>query len=274
MRALPWIALVVIVLLVGGVAFAGGGTPARKPPEWLTERLVAHRGLWVDGATRPENSLPAFEAAIEAGRAIELDVHRTSDGVTVVVHDDDLERMTREAGFVADMSLDQIRERRLLGGKETIPTFAEVLELVDGRVPVFVEIKNEGEVGALEDDVAEQLTAYDGEAAVMSFNPFSLARVAEVAPDIPRGQLASAFRGEDLAWYEKLLLRNMLMNWTSKPDFIAYDIEEFPSFAVQLQVWRGRPLFGWTIDDPDELAFAQQYCDGFICNPGALMYVD
>jgi glycerophosphoryl diester phosphodiesterase len=270
MRKLSWIALVVVIVLIGGFAFATGGTPAREPAGWLTGRLVAHRGIWIDGATRPENSLVAFAEAIDNDRAIELDVHSTSDGVTVVVHDDDLERMTREPGSVAELTVDELKDRRLLGGDETIPTFAEVLELVDGRVPVFVEIKNEGEIGALEDDVAAQLLSYDGEACVMSFNPYSLARVAEGAPDIPRGQLASAFEGEDLAWYEKLLLRNMMMNWTSKPDFIAYDIEEFPSLAVQLQVWRGRPLFGWTIDDPDELAFAQQYCDGFICNPGAL----
>jgi len=118
--------------------------------------------------------------------------------------------------------------------------------------------------------VAEQLSAYEGEAAVMSFNPFSLARVAKAAPEVPRGQLASALVGEDLAWYEKLLLRNLLLNFTSTPDFIAYDIEELPSLATTLQRWRGRPLLGWTITDADELARAEAYADGFICDPGAL----
>lgn len=270
MRTLSWIALVVVIVFIGGFAFATGGTPARKPPAWLTERHVAHRGLWVDGATRPENSLAAFDAAAEAGYAIELDAQLTSDGVVVVIHNADVSEMTGAEGLVSEMTLAEIQDLRLLGGEERIPTLKEALQRIDGRVPVFVEIKNPGDVGLLEDDVADLLSSYSGEACVMSFNPYSLSRVAETAPDITRGQLSSAFVGEDLAWYEKLLLRNMMMNWTSKPDFIAYDIEELPSLAVTLQKWRGRPIFGWTIDDPDELAFAQKYCDGFICNPGAL----
>jgi glycerophosphoryl diester phosphodiesterase len=258
------------LVLLAVYAFATGAFYSPKAPGWLTEQRIAHRGLWTEDPEAPENSLAAFEAAAEAGYAIELDAQRSADGVTVVIHDYNLEEMTGEDAMVADTQSAVITKLRLLGGDETVPTLAEVLELVDGRVPVFVEIKNEGEIGALEDDVAGQLVAYDGEAAVMSFNPFSLARMAEQAPAIPRGQLSSAFEGEDLAWYEKSLLRNLLMNWTSKPDFIAYDIEELPTFGTRLQKLRGRPLLAWTIDDADELARAEKYADGFICNPGVL----
>ncbi|MGB4580257.1 MAG: glycerophosphodiester phosphodiesterase family protein [Coriobacteriia bacterium] len=270
MRSAAWIALVVIVVLIGGYAFATGGSPRREAPVWLIAQRVSHRGMWADGSARPENSLAAFEAAAAAGFAVELDVHSSADGVTVVVHDSELERMTGADVLVEDLTLDELKELRLLGGVERIPTLEEALALVDGRVPVFVEIKNEGEVGALEDDVAAQLTAYSGDACVMSFNPYSLARVAEAEPDITRGQLASRFKGEDLPWYQKLLLANMMMNWTSKPDFIAYDIDALPCPGVTVQTWRGRPILGWTIDNADELAYAESYCDGFICNPGAL----
>ncbi|MRR12385.1 glycerophosphodiester phosphodiesterase [bacterium] len=259
-----------VVVLMGLFAFATGAFSSPSAPAWLTAQKIAHRGLWTDGPAAPENSLAAFDAAAEAGYAVELDAQRSADGVTVVIHDYNLKEMTGEDAMVADTQSAVIAKLRLLGGDETVPTLAEALDLIDGRVPVFVEIKNEGEVGALEDDVAEQLSAYDGEAAVMSFNPFSLARVAEAAPEIPRGQLASAFAGEDLAWYEKLLLRNLLLNFQSKPDFIAYDIEELPSLGTRLQQWRRRPLLGWTIDDADELERAEAYADGFICNPGAL----
>ncbi|MHB8761959.1 MAG: glycerophosphodiester phosphodiesterase family protein [Coriobacteriia bacterium] len=261
---------VAAVVLLAAFAFATGGKPNRDAPAWLTAQKIAHRGLWTDGPIAPENSLAAFEAAAEAGFAVELDVQLTGDGIPVVIHDDDLERMTGKPGLVSESPLEDLQERQLFGGDERIPTLAEALELIDGRVPVLVEIKNPGDVGALEDDVAEQLSAYEGEAAVMSFNPFSLARVAKAAPEVPRGQLASALVGEDLAWYEKLLLRNLLLNFTSTPDFIAYDIEELPSLATTLQRWRGRPLLGWTITDADELARAEAYADGFICDPGAL----
>lgn len=263
-------AVVLIVLLVGAFAFASGGSPGREPAGWLTGRAIAHRGAWADGMARPENSLAAFDAAAASGYAVELDAQSSLEGVTVVIHDEDLERMTGEPGLVAETSLADLQKMRLLGGEETIPTLAEALEIIDGRVPVFVEIKNPGEVGVLEDDVARQLSAYEGEAAVMSFNPYSLARVAATAPEIPRGQLSSAFKGEDLAWYEVFLLRNLLMNWTSKPDFIAYDLAELPSLRTTLQRWRGRPLLGWTAKTEAERIAAEAICDAVICNPGAL----
>ncbi|MHB1341906.1 MAG: glycerophosphodiester phosphodiesterase family protein [Coriobacteriia bacterium] len=264
------IAAVLAVALLGGFAFATGGTPAREPASWITERAIAHRGEWTDGPEAPENSLAAFDAAASHGYAVELDVQSSSDGVTVILHDEELETMTGASGLVSDTTLAELQELRLLGGEETIPTLKEALDLIDGRVPVFVEIKNPGDVGELEDDVAAQLTAYSGEACVMSFNPYSLARVAASAPEIPRGQLSSRFEGEDLAWYEKFLLRNLLMNWTSKPDFVAYDLAELPSRTTTLQRLRGRPLLGWTAETQAERTAAEAICDAVICDPEAL----
>lgn len=270
MRTALWAVPVAVAVLAGGLTIASGGIPARKAPAWLTTRKIAHRGYWADGFEAPENSVPAFERAAKANYAIELDVQLTSDGEIVVVHDEDLQALTGAPGKVSEMTLAQIKQRRLLDGEFTVPTLAEVLRAVHGRVPIFVEIKNDGDIGKLEDGVASQLAEYDGDSAVMSFNPYSLARVAESAPDIPRGQLASAFRDEDLAGIKKLLLRNMLMNWKSRPDFIAYDIGELPTFPCDVQKRLGRPLIGWTIDDEQELEYAKRYCDGFICNPDAL----
>jgi glycerophosphoryl diester phosphodiesterase len=261
---------IAIVVLAVAYALATGGVPSRKPAAWLTAQSIAHRGEWSKGPARPENSLAAFDAAARHGFAVELDVQYSADRVPVVIHDEELERMTGEPGRVAELSLDEIASRRLLGGEERIPTLAEALAVIDGRVPVFVEVKNEGEVGPLEDDVALQLAAYDGEAAVMSFNPFSLARVAKGAPEIPRGQLSSAFEGEDLAFYEVFLLRNLLMNWKSRPDFIAYDLAELPSLGTRIQIWRGRPLLGWTATSESERVAGLTLCDAVICDPEAL----
>lgn len=262
--------IVLAVLLLGGFAFATGGKPSREAPGWLNDAPIAHRGLWTEGPEAPENSLAAFEAAVALGNPVELDVQRTADGITVVIHDYNLKAMTGVDAGVADTEFAEVRKLRLLGGDEMVPTLEEALATIDGRVPVFVEIKNEGEVGELEDAVAAQLSAYDGEACVMSFNPFSLARVAEAAPEIPRGQLASAFEGEDLAWYEKFLLRNLMLNFQSKPDFIAYDLAELPSLGTGLQKLRGRPLLGWTANTHAEREAAAEHVDQVICNPGAL----
>lgn len=266
-----WIALGLAVIVLGAVYwFASGGLPGREPAEWLTAQPIAHRGQWAPGPERPENSLAAFAAAAEAGNAVELDVQMTSDGSVVVFHDDELDRMTDASGLVSRTPLVKIKSFMLKGGSESAPTLEEALRTIGGRVPVFVEIKNRGEIGPLEDAVARALEDYDGDAAVMSFNPYSLARMVESAPNIPRGQLSSALRGEDLAFYEVFLLRNMLMNWKSKPDFIAYDIEELPMLGTSMQRWRGRPLLGWTAKDAASRDAAERLSDAAICDPGAL----
>lgn len=261
---------VIAVLLAMTYWFATGGIPDRKPAEWLTAQAIAHRGQWAKGADYPENSLAAFRTAAANGYAVELDVQLTADGRVVVFHDDDLKRMTGTPGLVKDTSYAEIRELHLAGGTEHIPTLYQALRRVNGRTPVFVEIKNRGDVGELEDKVAEELLDYRGKAAVISFNPYSLERVASKAPSIPRGQLSSALKGEDLAFYEVFLLRHLLMNWKSSPDFIAYDLVELPSLETRLQRRRGRPLIGWTAESAEDYTRAKGFCDAVICNPEAL----
>lgn len=266
----PVVVLVVVTVLVGLYATATGLFSTPKPPAWLGDRPIAHRGAWTDSAERPENSLEAFSKAADSAQAVELDVHRTKDGALVVIHDADLAGMTGTPGLVEEMSLTQVQQRRLLGGTEVIPTLDEALGRIDGRVPVFVEIKNEGDVGPLEDAVARQLKDYRGEVAVISFNPFSLARVAERAPELPRGQLSGSFEGEDLKWYEVFMLRQLLMNWKSRPDFIAYELKLLPSAVTTVQRWRGRPLVAWTAETPAEAERARQVADAVIANPASL----
>lgn len=270
MRKILIVSGIVLLALAAAYWFMTGGMPGRQPAEWLTARPIAHKGLWADGADRPENSLAAFAAATHAGHPIELDTQLSADGHVMVFHDYELERMTGSAGKLSEKTRAELQKLRLSGGKEPIPTLKQVFELVDGQVPVFVEVKNEGDVGELEDAVARELSAYDGRVAVMSFNPNSLARVAKSVPEIPRGQLSGEFREDDLALYKKLVLSRLMMNFTSKPDFVAYEIGGLPSAGTQLQKWRGRPLLGWTAQTEAQRERAAKYCDAVICDEGAL----
>jgi len=260
----------IVVLIFLGAAYwwatGGSGGPA---PRWLTERVFAHRGLH-DTPERPENSMAAFEAAIEAGHPIELDVHLTSDGEVIVFHDSNLNRMTGDPRDVEDVTLEERRELELARTPERIPTLSEVLAEVDGHVPVLVEIKNRDAVGPLEDILAGELAEYAGEVGVMSFNPYSLARMAEMAPEIPRGQLSGTFEGEDMPGYQVLILKNLMMNWKSEPQFVAYQIEALPSTASRVQKLHGRTLLAWTAKTPEEAVRARELADNLICDPGAL----
>lgn len=257
---------------VGALAaywLATGGIPREAAPPWITAKPVAHRGLH-DPDDRPENSLAAFGAAVESGYPIELDVHATADGVIVVIHDDTLERMTGDPRRVDQVTATQLRGLRLGRTGQRIPTLRQVLDLVAGRVPVFIEIKNRGEAGRLEDTVASELGDYTGEVAVLSFDPDSLARMAVLDPDIPRGQLSGRFEDEDLERYKKAALRHLVMDFRSRPHFIAYELDALPYAGVTLQRWRGRPILGWTAEDPEDARRARDLCDQMIADPGAL----
>jgi glycerophosphoryl diester phosphodiesterase len=127
---------------------------------------IAHRGLHQLAAGAPENSLAAFERACRAGFPIELDVRRTADGHAAVIHDEDLLRLTGQPGTVAATPAGRLGSLRLLGTAERVPLLEEVLRLVAGRVPVLVEVKNEGLPGRLEARVLEVLAGYRGQVAL------------------------------------------------------------------------------------------------------------
>ena len=141
-------------------------------------------------------------AAISHGYGIEIDVQMSSDGVPMVFHDDDLARLTDGTGPVRACSAAGLSGLRLVGTDEGIPTLAEVLGLVAGRVPLLIEVKDQhgrmGDTdGILERAIARDLVGYDGPTALMSFNPHSVMHLARLAPDIPRGIVTCAYAPED-----------------------------------------------------------------------------
>ena len=203
---------------------------------------IAHRGLWRSGGA-PENSLAAFEAACRAGYGIELDVRLSADGEAMVFHDETLERLTASAGLVEEQTTDELQALRLLGSCETVPTLAEVLAGVDGRVPLLVELKTPpGQEGLLERRVAELLQAYAGPVAALSFNADALAWLAAHAPALRRG--LNAARPEQLAGAER-----------AQADFLSVQLDLAGHDVVQ--GWRrmGEAL-AWTCRSPADLARA------------------
>ncbi|MGF1492646.1 MAG: glycerophosphodiester phosphodiesterase [Microcoleaceae cyanobacterium] len=232
--------------------------------DWISSRPIAHRGLH-NGSSIPENSLKAFEAAIAKNYPIELDIHPLADGEIAVFHDKSLKRMTGADGDISEQDSIGVKRFRLLATDQEIPLLDEAFQLVNGQVPILVELKNEGDVGQLEQNLLNKLSAYSGEYAVQSFNPFSMSWFKQNAPHIYRGQLSSDFKSEDLEWHTKFLLRNLLMNWASSPHFIAYDLRALPYPPVTLiRRFSGIPLVAWTIRNETEKAEASKYADNVI----------
>lgn len=225
----------------------------------MFSRPIAHRGLHRIDA--PENSLAAFGKAIEAGFPIEIDVRPIDDGTVVVFHDDKLTRMTDLDGYVCNMTKSDLEKVRLRNSDEHIPTFKEVLEFVDGRTPLLIEIKNDSTVGQLERDTLELLSSYKGEYAVQSFNPYSMEFFKKNAPQIPRGQLSCFFDKKDLGFFKRFVLKRLKMNKVSSPDFISYNHANLPNkYVTKTKL----PTLAWTVCSNAEMEKCLPYCDNII----------
>jgi len=222
-------------------------TEKRRGMESLLSKRYAHRGL--HNGTRAENSLSAFRAAVDAGYGIELDVRLSSDGELVVFHDDTLERVTDREGRVDSYTARELSEIRICDTGDGIPTFREVLDLVDGRVPLLVELKEDAGKYGVTEKAVEMLREYKGEYMIESFNPLALGRVRKLMPEACRGILSQSFLKEKkYRTPTHFLLQILALNVICRPHFVAFNIEHSNNTALKLvrRVF-GVPTLAWTV---------------------------
>lgn len=230
---------------------------------------IAHRALHDVADGRPENSRAAIRAAVAAGYGIEIDLQASRDGRAMVFHDYDLRRLTDESGPVAQRDAAELAGIALRGGDEGIPTLREVLALVAGRVPLLIEVKDQnGQMGPvdgrLERAAAADLAGYAGPVAVMSFNPHSVAQMARLAPDIPRGLVTCAY--DETNW--PLLRAETRARLRKIPDyddvgaaFISHQHDDLRAARVADLRGRGAVVLCWTIrsEAAEQVARAQAH---------------
>ena len=197
---------------------------------------IAHRGLHKADKSIPENSLAAFRAAVEGGYGVEFDVHITKDGHLVVFHDDDTRRMCGVNASVEELTLAQLQKLYLAGSDQRIPSLGEVLAVIDGQVPIILEIKRGGRNAELCRRVYEMLMCYKGEVCVESFDPFIVRWWYKNAPEILRGQLSGTpdKLGSGTSRLNAFLVGNCLTNFLCRPNFIAYGLCEKKPLTVRL----------------------------------------
>ena len=235
------------------------------PPGFLT-RPIAHRAYHDNAAGRPENSLAAMRAAVDAGYGIEIDLQLSSDGVAMVFHDYDLGRLTGSTGPVATRTAAELAGISLLHGTEGIPTLTQVLDVVAGRVPLLIEIKDQDgalgpNIGGLEAATAETLQGYWGPVALMSFNPHSIAAMAQLAPHLPRGLTTSAYRPDDWAPVPAAVcdtLREIPDYDRTGSCFISHEAFDLGRPRVAELKAQGAAVMCWTIRSPKAEAAARR----------------
>lgn len=219
----------------------------------------AHRGLH-NGKDAPENSLAAFEEACKAGYGIELDVQLSRDGTVMVFHDYTLIRMTGCDKKLSELDAEELTKLTLGDSDQTIPTFAEVLSLVDGRVPLLVELKGETFDTSLCAKVADMLRDYKGAYCLESFNPLLIGNMKKQMPDTFCGLLyTNVCRDKKKKSALNMALTAMALNVVAKPDFIAFNKQDRDSLPVKIttRLYKA-PKFVWTVNQQEELDTAHK----------------
>jgi glycerophosphoryl diester phosphodiesterase len=238
-------------------------------PGWLVARPIAHRGLHDASAGRIENTRAAFAAAIDGGFAMECDLQLSRDGEAMVFHDGTLDRLTGRSGRVDALDAAELADIAITGAGESIPTFADLLGLVAGRMPLVVEIKSAftGDLRLTERAVA-LAAQYDGPLCFKSFDPAIVVSLRRLCPERPRGIVAMAFldgSDERASAEQRRSLGHLLHFNESEPDFISWRVDDLPHAAPFFcRSVLGRPVMAWTVRTPEQRAMVARHADQMV----------
>lgn len=269
----PWLIVLTVVLgiiflfcLLFFIGESSHTTRARKQ-ELLKYKgkYFAHRGLYDNSTDCPENSLNAFQKAVDNGFGIELDTQLTKDKKVVIVHDASLKRNCGIDKTVQECTYEELQTYKLFDSDQTIPLFTDVLKVIDGKVPLIVEVKVEKDYKETTVKGQAILDKYDGDYVAESFNPQVVRWYRKHRPDIIRGQLAyNSMRDKDskLSKSLKFILSNTLFNFETGPDFIAYDCRNYHHICNLMAKYVYRIVtIAWTIKSQEELTKKEKFYD-------------
>ena len=228
-----------------------------RDTSFLKKSLIAHRGLF-NNKDVPENTIKAFQKAVKKNYLIELDVHLLKDNNVVVFHDNNLLRMTGVNKPIKDYTYQEIKKIKLLDTNEHIPLLKDALNLIDGKVPVIIELKSDNKVGLLEEELVKLLNKYRGIYAIKSFNPKTVYYFKRKYPNIIRGLLVDNFKKNK---YKHFALRTIFL---TKPDFISCSINNLPSKKIK-KLRNKKLILGWTVKSNEDLDRIRDCCDNYIC---------
>jgi glycerophosphoryl diester phosphodiesterase len=243
---------------------------AKSALPWLTARPIAHRGLHDAAHGIIENTASAFAAAAAAAYGIETDVQISADGEAIVHHDDALGRLTDGDGALRDLTAAALTRVPFRATADRMMTLGELTDLVAGRVPLVVEVKSrfDGDL-RLAERAAKVVAGYGGPAAVMSFDPAPVIALRRIAPRLVRGIVAERRYAppewDFLAPAQRLTLPLLLHGWQSRPDFIAYRVDDLAALPPRAarRVF-GLPLLTWTVRTAQQRALAARFADQVI----------
>lgn len=229
----------------------------RRYPEisaWIARAPIAHRGLHDKSRGIFENTLSAARAAVAQGFAIEVDLHPSADGIPMVFHDLELERLTAEKGSMRERTAAELGRTAIGGTADTIPTLSQLLDTVKGAVGLVLELKGHaGEDTGFVDAVVKAIAGYDGPVAVMSFDHWLIEEARRLVKNRPVGLTAE---GNDDFYSEHTAFAAL-----ADVDFVSYAIYDLPCRFVSEFRSAGRPVITWTVRSPESAAKSALHAD-------------
>lgn len=224
---------------------------------WLLSRPICHRGLLDENSI--ENSLSAYEVAVKKGYPLEIDVYSSSDGILYSFHDANLYRMTKFNGEIFNQDSATLETLKLNESEQKIPTLKEVLSLIDGKVPLLIEIKNQPDKKIVQ-RLVKELKGYNGDIAVQTFNPLYLKKLKKLAPNILRGLLTTKVEEylKDEKTINKLIVKHTPLNFLCKPQFLSVSYQDLPLKKRKV------PIIAWTITDKETEDKISNLCDNIL----------
>lgn len=233
--------------------------------EDLKNRIIAHRGIY-NNKDIPENSIGAFKKAISSKIPIELDLQLTKDGQIVVFHDDNLKRLTGIDGKIKNYTYLELRNLKLLGTNYKIPLFSEVVSIVNNKVFLDIEIKHGFNTKKMMNEIFSILDATSQEYVIKSFSPNYLFWIKKHRPEVLYGILSSKYLDHSFLFRLLRFPSTYLIGISFlKPAFVAYDINNLSYYKLKKLRRNGMVIVAWTIKDNNDLEFASQYADSYVC---------
>jgi len=229
-----------------------------KDLSWIQSNLIAHRGLYTKDQSVPENSSIAYQKALDKKYSIELDLNVLKDGTVLAFHDHTLKRACNDERALKDINFDDVKDLTLFSSNEHIPTLENVIDLVQGKVPLLIELKPHGDVVFLCESMMKIMQNYSGKWAVFSFHPKVVLWFKKNYPEVIRGQISEYFKTDkNMNPISKYLMRSMFFNRFTKPDFISYGIYDMPNKYIDQAMKKGMTVISYAARTQEQFDFVK-----------------
>lgn len=229
---------------------------------WLVNNTITRFGLVTE--TEPENTKGSYENSIKINAPIMICVQSLDDENLVCFSYKNIAKLTDGTGYVQTLGINEVKKLKVKNTKYNVLSFADALNFIDGKVPVLINIINDGSVGKIESNIYKVLKDYSGEYAICSANPYVLEWFKNNANDVIRGIKSGKFCSKFYGSIKSKKLTKLKFNKIAEPDFIVYDCEELPNKYVNK--FSVLPIIAYNISNENQYLKVVKYCDNVICD--------